>query len=92
MKTGKLFAFKIEELSAAVHQAFPAEAIKDFDEKKETSCGGCQQATASLYVVAETKLQGLRAINRKKQGICGNCIATLITREGWNIVSNGDRF
>ena len=92
MKTGKLFEFNIGELSAAVHKAFPAEAIKDFDEKKEAQCGGCQHATESLYVVAETKLQGLRAINRKKQGICGHCIATLITREGWNIVSSGDRF
>ena len=92
MKTGKLFEFKIEELSEAVHKAFTTEAIKDFDEKKAAQCGGCQHQTDRLFVVAETKLQALRAINRKKQGICGNCIATLITKEGWSIVSSGDRF
>ena len=42
MKTGKLFEFKIEELSAAVRAAFAAEAIADFDEKTVIPCGGCQ--------------------------------------------------
>lgn len=92
MKTGKLFEFRIEELSEALRKAFADEAIKDFDGKAEAPCGGCQTPTQRLYVVAEMKHHALRAINRKKQGICGNCVAALITTEGWNIVSSGDRF
>ena len=92
MKTGKLFEFSIAELSAALSKAFSAEAIQDYDKKDEVQCAACQSKTKRLYVVAEMKQQALRAINRKKQGICGNCIAELITKEGWNIVSSGDRF
>jgi len=92
MKTGKLFEFSIAELSEALSKAFTAEAIKDFDGKTEAQCSACQTKTKRLYVVAEIKHQALRAINRKKQGICGNCIAELIAKEGWNIVSSGDRF
>ena len=92
MKTGKLFEFSIEELSEALSKAFTTEAIKDFDGKSETQCTACQTKTKRVYVVAEMKNQALRAINRKKQGLCGNCVAELITKEGWNIVSSGDRF
>ena len=92
MKTGKLFEFRVEELSEALSKAFTAEAIKDFDGRADVQCSACQNKTKRLYVVAEIKHQALRAINRKKQGICGNCIAELITKEGWNIVSSGDRF
>ena len=92
MKTGKLFEFRVKELGPALQAALAAEAIKDFDGKDETVCSGCQAKTPRLYVVAEMKHLALRAINRKKQGICGNCIAALITQQGWNIVSTGDRF
>jgi hypothetical protein len=92
MKTGKLYQFKIAELAPSLQEAFHAEAIKDFVGKEEVQCGGCLHQTDRLFVVAETKLQALRAINRKKMGICGNCIAELIAKEGWNIVSSGDRF
>ena len=92
MKTGKLFEFKVEELGAALQTALAAEAIKDFDGQADAVCSGCQAKTPRLYVVAEMKHLALRAINRKKQGICGNCIAELITKQGWNIVSSGDRF
>ena len=91
MKTGKLFEFSIDTLSAALRTAFAAEASPDFNDKAEAQCG-CSQTTTRLYVVAETKLQALRAINRRKQGICGGCIAALIAKENWNIVSSGDRF
>ena len=92
MKTGKLFEFKVEELGAALQTALAAEAIQDFDGQTEAVCSGCRAKTPRLYVVAEMKHLALRAINRKKQGICGNCIAELITKQGWNIVSSGDRF
>jgi hypothetical protein len=48
--------------------------------------------TDSLYVVAETKQHALRAINHKKMGLCANCIAELIAKERWDIVTKGDRF
>ena len=92
MKTGKLFEFSIEALSADLRQAFAAEAIKDYDEQDEVQCGGCLFKTSRLFVVAETKLQALRGINKKKLGICGDCVAGLIATEGWSIVAAGDRF
>ena len=92
MKTGKLFEFGIEELSEALRQALAAEAITDFDEKEDTQCGGCLHPTSRPFVVAETKRHALGGINRRKLGLCGDCVAGLIAIEGWNIVSNGDRF
>jgi len=92
MKTGKLFEFSIEQLSAALSQAFAAEAIKDFDGQDEVQCGGCLHKTNRLFVVAETKRHALSGINKKKLGLCGDCVAGLIAREGWNIVASGDRF
>ena len=92
MKTGKLLEFSVEELSEALRQAFAADAITDFAEKDEAQCGCCMHKSTRLFVVAETKLQALRAINKKKLGLCGNCIAELIAREGWSILSAGDRF
>jgi len=92
MKTGKLFEFSVESLPEALGKAFGAEAIKDFDEQNEVQCGSCLHKTTRLFVVAETKLQGLRAINKKKMGLCGDCVAGLIATEGWKVVSAGDRF
>ena len=92
MKTGKLFEFSVEELSEALRNAFATDAIKDFDEKDEAQCSGCLHSTNRLFVVAETKLQALRAINRRKLGLCGDCVAGLIATEGWSIVASGDRF
>jgi len=92
MKTGKLIEFRVEELSEALGKAFAADAIKDFDEKDEAQCGGCLHKTDRLFVVAETKRHALGGINRKKLGLCGDCVAGLIAKEGWNIVSSGDRF
>ena len=92
MKTGQLFEFSVKELSEALDEAFAADAISDFDEKDEVQCGGCLHQTDRLYVVAETKRHALRAINLKKMGLCGNCLAELIAKEGWNIVTKGDRF
>lgn len=92
MKTGKLFEFSVEELSEALSQAFAAEAIKDFESKEEAQCGGCLHSTSRLFVVAETKRHALGGINRRKLGLCGDCVAGLIATEGWNITSSGDRF
>ena len=92
MKTGQLFGFGVNELSGALDKAFAGDAIKDFDRKEEVQCGGCLRQTGSLYVVAETRLHALRRINYKKMGLCPNCIAELITKEGWNIVTKADRF
>ncbi len=92
MKTGKLFEFSIPELADALVKAFAEEAIGDFNGKKEAQCGGCPHPTQRFFGVAETRLQALRAINKKKMGICGDCVAGLIAKAGWNIVSSGDRF
>jgi len=92
MKTGHLFEFSVEELSGALQEAFADGAIRDFDEKEEVQCGGCLHQTDSLYVVAETKRHALRAVNHKETGLCANCIAELIAKESWNIVTKGDRF
>jgi hypothetical protein len=92
MKTGQLFGFGVKELSGALDKAFAADAIKDFDKKDEVQCGGCSHQTGSLYVVAETRLHALRRINSRKMGLCANCIAELIAKEGWNIVTKADRF
>ena len=92
MKTGKLFEFAVEELPEALSKAFAAEAIQDFDEQDEVQCGSCLHKTTRLFVVAETKRHALSGINRRKMGLCGDCVARLIAREGWNVTSNGDRF
>lgn len=92
MKTGKLFEFSVEKLSSALHKAFAAEAIKDFDGKTEAQCGGCLHQADRLFAVAETKQQALRAINHKKLGLCGTCISELVAKQGWNIVTKSDRF
>jgi hypothetical protein len=92
MKTGKLFEFTIEDLSDALREAFADEATKDFDAKDETQCTGCLHTTDRLFAVAETQRHALRAINSRKMGLCGTCIAGLIATQGWNIVAPGDRF
>jgi len=92
MKTGRLFGFGVKELSGALVEAFAGDAIKDFDKKDEVQCGGCSRQTGNLYVLAETKLHALRRINHKKTGLCANCIAELIAKEGWNIVTKADQF
>jgi len=69
MKTGKLFEFSIDELSEALRNAFADDAVNDFDENDEVQCGGCLHKTNHLFVVAETKLHALRAINHKKMGL-----------------------
>ena len=92
MKTGKLFEFAVESLSADLGTACAADAITDFDEKEEAQCGGCLHKTSRLFVVAETKRHALGGINRRKLGLCGDCVAGLIATEGWNIVASGDRF
>ena len=92
MKTGRLFGFRVNELSGALEKAFASEAIKDFDKKDEVQCRGCSRQTSNLYVVAETRLHALRGINHRKTGLCANCMAELIAKEGWDIVTKADRF
>ena len=92
MKTGKLFEFGVAELSGALQEAFADNATRDFDKKDEVQCRGCSHQTDSLYVVAETERHALRALNDKKMGLCANCIAELIAKERWNIVTTGERF
>ena len=92
MKTGKLFEFSIRGLSGALREEFAGDAIRDFDKKDEGQCGTCLRNTDSLYVVAETKRHALRAINQKKVNLCANCIAELIAKEGWDIITKGERF
>lgn len=92
MKTGRLFEFVVEHLSAALSDAFASKAIRDFEDKEEVQCGGCLHETSCLYVVAKTKRLALREINQRKTGLCGNCMAELIAKEGWKIVSDGNCF
>ena len=92
MKTGQLFEFSVKGLPGALREAFADDAIRDFDGKDEAQCAGCLHQTDSLYAVAETKQHALRGINHRKMGLCAGCIAGLIAKERWNIMTKGDRF
>jgi hypothetical protein len=44
------------------------------------------------HVSLATKRHALRAINQNEMGLCANCIAELVAKAGWDIVTKAERF
>ena len=74
----RLYAFGLDDL----------EKIADITDDG-VKCPSCGWRTTVLYVIAESRDEAEKMIREGDAGICGGCMAELLTTENYKVMPNG---